>query len=300
MTELKALAARLRDLKSQFESGEIDRVTFDRERRRLLSELPLPDPHRAMGAAQAPRTVPADDSICVPRAAARDVPAEASADGGARPHPTGWPWVLLALALLGVVVLVWSRAWHRPDAAPRTASSAPTEAADVPSAGSRPDPASSSGVEARHDTAVRDASLESAEAPAVEDASAAVRKLVDDWIVTLEGRDLEAHLDCYAPLLARYFTKADVTLEDVRRDKAHFLARYAHVHRLTVTNVRVVVTSDGAAQALFDKDWDVGTDSGLRYSGSEQQQLDLRRIDGAWKIIAERELQIYWTRRQSL
>jgi hypothetical protein len=59
-------------------------------------------------------------------------------------------------------------------------------------------------------------------------------------------------------------------------------------------------TSSGTANVKFRKKWDTGLRSGKTYAGEEIEQLQLANLDGDWKIVSEKELQVLWVDRHSL
>lgn len=119
-----------------------------------------------------------------------------------------------------------------------------------------------------------------------------VAAAVNRWVETTTSRDIEAHINCYASTLDNYYNATNVPASRVRADRTQAFTNY-DVINITLANLRVTPESSGdRATATFDKTWDFeGT---RRSSGSVQQRLWLRKVNGRWLITGERDLQLYY------
>jgi ketosteroid isomerase-like protein len=116
---------------------------------------------------------------------------------------------------------------------------------------------------------------------------------IDDWASALENGDLEALMQNYAATVD-YFNKRGATASAIRADKSRALALYDGIS-VNVSNVEIRTNDDAtSATATFDKEWDF---EGKNPSeGKTRSQLDFRYVNGQWKIVAERDLKVYYKR----
>jgi hypothetical protein len=122
-----------------------------------------------------------------------------------------------------------------------------------------------------------------------------VKSLLDRWVISTRRHDLQANLDCYAPVVEPYFNKRQLSSQDLVREKQRQFQTIGTVRRLGLENIQFTQLGPDRAVILFDKNWAFG-DRNL-FSGAERGQLNLRNIGGDWKIAGERELKVYWVRR---
>jgi hypothetical protein len=61
---------------------------------------------------------------------------------------------------------------------------------------------------------------------------------------------------------------------------------------ISISNLKVQLDMTGqSAAAVFDKKWRFEGDGVSR--GAVQQEIKLRKVDGRWLIISERDLRVY-------
>jgi hypothetical protein len=118
---------------------------------------------------------------------------------------------------------------------------------------------------------------------------------LDRWRSTLISGDAGAQADLYANKVDRFFTKRNVSRDEVRREKERLLGQYPEFYRYEIGDVRVESMDGNRAVVSFRKDWDARGRG--RFAGSERQRLTLRRESGSWKIVGEEETKVYWVRR---
>ena len=117
---------------------------------------------------------------------------------------------------------------------------------------------------------------------------------VDDWAAALESGNLNAHMSNYADRLDYYYNARSVGVATVRSDKQRAFGSFDDF-RVEISNLRVTPEASGEkAIAVFDKEWEFeGADN--RNKGKSQSQLQLTKIDGAWRITGEKDLKVYYT-----
>ena len=127
-----------------------------------------------------------------------------------------------------------------------------------------------------------------------ESAKEGVREALAVWASTMLSNDLAGQVDCYAPTVAPFFQRPSVTLQEVAADKERMMKTYPLIKKYAISNISFEHTDANRVVVSFDKSWEA---HGSRiFAGSERQSLELRPFAGRWRIIAERELQIYWVR----
>jgi hypothetical protein len=292
MNRIERLTADLRALRARHQAGLVDDATFERERRELLSHLQTAVPK--------PEVEPAEPRIS-------EAESEADAAGtcvcggaipaGTRPRRVSRLGPVLGAAVVTAVAVALVVLGSRPKTVEsRPAASMAAERQPVERqpgerrAAERPGPPPVEVVR-------RPPPARVGPQPSGGD-EAAVRATVDRWIRTAIDRDLEAHMDCYAPSMSHYFKKDGVDIQLVRRDKESFFRKYDRLDLYAVSDVSIRTLGDGRADATFRKEWDAVTHAGVHYKGAERQRLELRQFGGRWKISSEVELEIYWTRRE--
>ena len=118
-----------------------------------------------------------------------------------------------------------------------------------------------------------------------------VKELLYKWVDTAREKDLFEHVNCYASQLNKYFKQDNVPLSEVYKEKEDAMSRY-DVIEMSIDNIKIDLLSDNFAVAVFNKIWDArGKET---FAGEELQRLELKKINGEWKIIREEEVEIYW------
>jgi hypothetical protein len=122
--------------------------------------------------------------------------------------------------------------------------------------------------------------------PADESTRAEINSLLRRWIDSLEARNLDEQMSCYAPQLTTYFLKHNVPQSEIRLDKERFLARYPSIRSITISNLQV--TGSDRPEATFLKRWDFGGGKS-DWHGQVISHLSFTKENGRWVISAERE-----------
>jgi hypothetical protein len=122
-----------------------------------------------------------------------------------------------------------------------------------------------------------------------------VHAFLDRWRTTLISGDSAAQAALYAPRVHRFFTKRNVTREQVQREKERMLTRYPEFHKYDINDVHVQSQDNDRVIVTFRKDWEARGRG--RFAGSEQQRLTLIKRAGTWQIVSEEETKVHWVRR---
>lgn len=131
--------------------------------------------------------------------------------------------------------------------------------------------------------------LKPAEAQEVRDD---VNAVIDDWKDASEDLDLDSHMSNYADTVD-YYKAGKVSKSKVAADKQRAYDKYSSIV-VTISNVKVTPSGTGdEATAVFDKEWSFAGDEDFS-SGKVQQQLQLKKINGKWKIAGEKDLKVYF------
>ncbi len=180
-----------------------------------------------------------------------------------------WRWIVYTgAALLGLAAGALSYRWWHPDAGiPRIAAAAPA-----------PAPAAQPIVEGTP--------LPPDSTPPATDTSG-IHELLDRWAGALKRGDVDAAARCYAPVVATYFDRHDVTRDAVRQSIRQAQARYGRPEIYRISGLGVTPVTDTRAVATFRKHWQWHTSRNRRSSGEEEERITLVRTADAWHISSE-------------
>lgn len=127
-----------------------------------------------------------------------------------------------------------------------------------------------------------------------ERAEEGVRHTLAVWTSTTLSNELAGQVECYAPMVAPFFKYPRVTLQEVAIAKEHFIKTYPVVKKYSISNINLERVDSEKVIVSFDKSWEAYGSS--MYAGSERESLELHPVGERWRIVAERELEIYWVR----
>lgn len=122
--------------------------------------------------------------------------------------------------------------------------------------------------------------------------TADVRNFIERWRSTIARGDIEAHVNCYAAKVDRYFRQRNVPRSQVLRDKKRLFQLWPIFHRYDISDVQVAPAGAGRVRVTFRKTWDVRSTS-RRFAGDEKERLMLAKTAGGWQIVSEEELKVY-------
>lgn len=125
------------------------------------------------------------------------------------------------------------------------------------------------------------------------EARSEVSRTLMSWKSSTESLDLDENLAHYAGRVD-YYKRNGASQAFIRADKLRAFSRYDSID-FKLTNISISVDPTGqAATATFDKEWNFEGDQ--TSSGKVQQLLKLKKVNGQWLIIAEKDLKVYFTR----
>lgn len=127
-----------------------------------------------------------------------------------------------------------------------------------------------------------------------EELKADVAKSINAWRAASESIDLDEYMTHYAPTVD-YYNKKQSSISTVRADKEKAFSSYDSI-QVYLTNMNVTPDASGEnATAVFDKEWRFENAEKVS-QGQVQTQLQLKRINGDWKITSEKDLKVYYTK----
>ena len=115
-----------------------------------------------------------------------------------------------------------------------------------------------------------------------------VAALLGRWADAARKGDLDAQVNCYAPVVDTYFDRQKLPAVDLRREKERSLEVSGPVAGFNVMNLRFDDIGADWAVVSFDSDWRFGNDNGAE--GSAREQVVVRKTNGEWKITSERDV----------
>lgn len=116
-----------------------------------------------------------------------------------------------------------------------------------------------------------------------------IAAVLQRWVETLAGRNLDGHMDLYAPMLVKYNGKRNVSKESVRQQKQRFLSENPVLDRYEIRDLSVAPAEGGQLLAAFQSQWVARGNPAA--NGSSRERVTFRRQNGAWKIVGEEQLQ---------
>jgi serine/threonine protein kinase len=117
----------------------------------------------------------------------------------------------------------------------------------------------------------------------------AILQVIETWRTTVISNDIPSHMQCYAPIVDRYFGWTNASNARIESDKQKTCLRCVRFEDYTVSNVSFDAIGDDRARVSLRKSWDCVRPDGSHYRGYERQQLAFRKIDGRWRITSETE-----------
>lgn len=119
-----------------------------------------------------------------------------------------------------------------------------------------------------------------------------VGNVIDDWKSSYESLDLEYAMSYYADTVD-YYNAGKIGIGRVRADKQRAFDAYDTIN-FNISNLTVTPDATGdKATAIFDKEWQF-ENSEKTNSGKVQQQMQLVKTGGKWKITSEKDLKVYY------
>ena len=119
-----------------------------------------------------------------------------------------------------------------------------------------------------------------------------VADVINSWKGASENRNLNSHMSYYADTVD-YYKAGNVGASKVRADKQKAYDMYDTIS-VDISKVKTIIDPSGEkATSVFDKEWLFENDEKTN-SGKVQQQLQLTKIGGKWRITGEKDLKVYY------
>lgn len=123
-----------------------------------------------------------------------------------------------------------------------------------------------------------------------EEAVEAVGRVIADAQEALIAGDVERHVSHYADRVS-FHNENNVSRSRIRREREADLERYTD-REIVLDRQAIEFPEPRTARALLDRRWEFAGPS-ESWSGNGRQELVLRLEDGRWRIVSERDLEIY-------
>ncbi len=123
-----------------------------------------------------------------------------------------------------------------------------------------------------------------------------ISDLLNQWVRAKIHKSAEEEVACYAPVVDTFYGQRGLNVTQLRRQEQNVFSRIGTVDKFDITNLKFDKISPDWAVVSFDKTWEFGGRS--HYSGSARDELVLRPVRGRWKISSEREVKVYWVKKQ--
>jgi serine/threonine protein kinase len=114
-----------------------------------------------------------------------------------------------------------------------------------------------------------------------------ISQLLTRWVDATRNRDAFRQATFYAPRVEEFFGRRNVTATDVRRVRERIFADSNEAREFSIEDVRFERQNEDRAVVSFLKIWNF---PGRPFMASAREEMTMKRVDGAWKIAGEREL----------
>ncbi len=119
------------------------------------------------------------------------------------------------------------------------------------------------------------------------DAPAQITALLKRWVASFKSRNLRAQMSCYAPRLAVYRERRNVSREQVQLQKGRLLRLYTQIRRFDLSEVDIKMDA-GRATVSAVETWNFTNDE-VVWRGRALIDLELAKNNSRWVITSERE-----------
>lgn len=136
----------------------------------------------------------------------------------------------------------------------------------------------------------------------IESAKKEAESTIYAWKTAAENNNLDTNLSNYADTVD-YYKGGKINKTKLRASKEPAYKRYDTI-TINVSNMKVSVDPTGEkATVTFDKEWDfTGVDKDgneVFNTGKVNQQITLTKVNGKWKISAEKDVKVYYSDKTS-
>jgi ketosteroid isomerase-like protein len=124
-----------------------------------------------------------------------------------------------------------------------------------------------------------------------ENADAVLAGALSDWVAATNSKDIEKQMSFYAPRLAVFYRRRNVSGGAVRREKARLFARAREV-RMSASAPEITYGADALTATMrFRKSYTIESGRQTR-RGEVVQELVWRKTPDGWKIVGERDVEV--------
>jgi hypothetical protein len=121
-----------------------------------------------------------------------------------------------------------------------------------------------------------------------------IGQALNEYQRAVMDRSAEAASNCYAPVVQAYFLANSVPRSEVMADYQRKFRKYPKIVQFAISGIQVVSFSNTRATVTFEKSWDFRGPK--PYVGDEKAQMVFLKIDGEWKILADCDVELNWSR----
>ncbi len=118
------------------------------------------------------------------------------------------------------------------------------------------------------------------------------------WAEGKRNHNLEEEIDCYAPLIDRFYGQHNLSKEELKRQEQNVLSRVGTVEQFEISNLQFSRVTSEWAVVSFDKAWDF--QARTRFAGASREEFVMRPVNGQWKIWSQREIKVYWVKKHAV
>jgi hypothetical protein len=122
---------------------------------------------------------------------------------------------------------------------------------------------------------------------ATDDARVEITALLDRWITSLKSRNLKAQMSCYAPRLATYNGKRNVSREQVRAQKRKLFRLYTQIRRLELSDIDLGIGPAHATATALER-WNFSNDE-VQWQGRALVDFGFEKTNSRWAINSEQK-----------
>ena len=114
-----------------------------------------------------------------------------------------------------------------------------------------------------------------------------ISQMLDRWVDATRHRDAYRQATFYAPRVEEFFGRRNTSAAEVRRVREKIFAASDEAREFSIEDVRIGSVDQDRAVVSFLKIWNF---PGRPFMASAREEMTVRRVDGQWKIVGEREL----------
>src|SRR2546423_5667571 len=119
----------------------------------------------------------------------------------------------------------------------------------------------------------------------------ALRSALNDWIAATNARDINRQMSFYNHTVNAFYLTRNVSAAEVRAEKVRVISRASYVD-IQAGQPAIHISPGGRSATMrFIKRYSILSDGQTR-AGEVLQELRWQRMNGNWKIVSERDLEV--------